>query len=66
MSVVVPFTTITDFFDRLTTRYLHDVRPILMYKVENEYRSFSYSELRRNVELFALGLASLAFDAVIV
>jgi hypothetical protein len=39
--------------------------PCSCYKAEKKYRSISYSDFRCNVELFALGLPLLAFDAVI-
>ncbi len=59
MSVVVEFETISQLFDRITTKYAEEERPVLMQKVDKQYRGISFKELRRNVELFALGLASL-------
>ena len=58
MASVVSFSTITELFDRVTTKYGSETRPMLMYKTEKQYRGISYAEFRRNVELFALGLAS--------
>ena len=46
-------------FDRITTRYAAVDRPMLMHKVEKQYRGISFTQCRRRVELFALGLASL-------
>jgi long-chain acyl-CoA synthetase len=59
MSVVVEFTTVPELFDRTTTKYAAERRPILMKKVGNEYQGISFTEYRREVERFALGLASL-------
>ncbi len=59
MSVAVDFSTIPEMFDRITTKYASEQRPMLMHKVDKRYRGISFSEYRRNVELFALGLASL-------
>ena len=59
MAVVVDFSTIPEMFDRITTKYVLSDRPILMHKVDKQYRSISYAEIRRKVELFALGLASI-------
>ncbi|MBI3577796.1 MAG: long-chain fatty acid--CoA ligase [Ignavibacteriales bacterium] len=59
MSVCVEFSTIPEMFDAITSKYAHSERPMLMHKVDKQYRNISYSEYRRNVELFALGLASL-------
>ncbi len=59
MPCIVQFSTITELFDRITTKFADQQRPVLMHKVEKQYREISYAEFRRNVELFALGLASL-------
>ncbi|MBI3005107.1 MAG: long-chain fatty acid--CoA ligase [Ignavibacteriales bacterium] len=59
MSVVVDFSTISEMFDRITTKYANEERPMLMQKVDGEYQGIKFREYRRNVELFALGLASL-------
>jgi long-chain acyl-CoA synthetase len=59
MATVVQFNTITEMFDRITTKYANESRPLLMYKVDKQYRGISYAEFRRNVELFTLGLASM-------
>jgi long-chain acyl-CoA synthetase len=59
MSVVVRFETIAELFDAITKKYGEGERPLLMQKVEKQYRGISYNEVRRNVELFAFGLASL-------
>lgn len=59
MAVSVQFRTINEMFDRITTKYAGAQRPMLMQKVSGQYQGISYVEYRRNVELFALGLASL-------
>lgn len=46
-------------FDDLTARFLHDHRPVLMYKSEGKYRKISYAVLRKSVDDFAQGLAAL-------
>ena len=58
MATVVQFSTITELFDRITTKYANEMRPVLLHKVDKQYRGVSYQQFRRNVELFALGLAS--------
>jgi long-chain acyl-CoA synthetase len=59
MAVAVDFSTIPEMFDRITTKYATDERPMLMHKVEKQYMGISFTKCRRKVELFALGLASL-------
>ncbi|MBI3585594.1 MAG: long-chain fatty acid--CoA ligase [Ignavibacteriales bacterium] len=59
MSVAIEFSTIPEMFEAIAAKYAHSERPMLMHKVDKQYRNISYSEYRRNVELFALGLASL-------
>jgi len=59
MSVVKPFSTLTEMFDIVTSAFANSDRPALMHKVQGKYQGISYKELRRQVELFALGLASL-------
>jgi long-chain acyl-CoA synthetase len=59
MGVAVQFSTIIEMFDSITKKFFAESRPILMHKVDKQYRGISYSEYRRRVELFALGLASL-------
>jgi long-chain acyl-CoA synthetase len=59
MAVQVQFTTIPEMFQRLTTKFSSEQRPVLMYKDSGKYVGITYTELRRKVELFALGLASL-------
>jgi long-chain acyl-CoA synthetase len=59
MSVAVDFSTIPEMFDRITRKYANEQRPMLMHKVDKRYRNISFSEYRRNVELFTLGLATL-------
>ena len=59
MPVAVQFSTISELFENITKRYADSDRPMLMQKVEGVYTGISYNEYRRNVEQFAMGLASL-------
>jgi long-chain acyl-CoA synthetase len=59
MSVAVQFTTIPEMFQKLTEKFANETKPVLMYKETGVYKGLSYAELRRRVELFAFGLASL-------
>ncbi|MGH2566849.1 MAG: AMP-dependent synthetase/ligase [Bacteroidota bacterium] len=59
MAAVVQFSTIPEMFDKITTKLANEQRPMLMYKVQKQYRGISYREYRSNVELFMHGLASL-------
>ena len=59
MAVAVDFSTIPEMFDRITVRYSAGDRPILKQKVDKQYKDISYSDYRRKVELFALGLTLL-------
>lgn len=59
MATVVQFSTIAEMFDRITMKYANESRPIIMHKVEKEYRGVSHKEYRHDVELFTLGLASM-------
>jgi long-chain acyl-CoA synthetase len=59
MAVSIQFTTIPEMFQNLTSRFAADSRPVLMYKNEGKYVGITYAELKRKVELFTLGLASL-------
>ncbi|MGA9118056.1 MAG: long-chain fatty acid--CoA ligase [Bacteroidota bacterium] len=58
MSVLVPFSTIPEMFDRLTEKLSGGERPSLMVKKEGKYVGISYAQLREDVKNFALGLAS--------
>ena len=59
MPVAVDFSTIAEMFDGVMKRFAADQRPMLLHKVEKQYQPISFPEYRRNVERFALGLASL-------
>jgi len=59
MAVQVQFTTIPQMFQKLTAKFENETRPALMHKIEGKYVGITYSDLRRRVELFAFGLASL-------
>jgi long-chain acyl-CoA synthetase len=62
MSLAVQFATLTELFDRLTAHFTVSPRPVLMYKVDGQYRGVSYTELRNNVELLAFGFSSLGIN----
>jgi len=59
MSCAVEFDTIPRMFDRLTARFAGANKPLLMVKSNGHYKGIAYTELRQQVELFALGLTSL-------
>lgn len=59
MSVAVQFSTIPEMFQKLTEKNAGESKPVLMYKETGVYKGLSYAELRRRVDLFAFGLASL-------
>ncbi len=59
MAVAISFNTIHELFENVTQKYSDTARPMLMQKVDGVYQGISYKEYRRNVHLFALGLASL-------
>jgi long-chain acyl-CoA synthetase len=59
MSVAAQFSTISELFDGITKKYYNDTKPVLMYKTDKKYHFISYKDLRRNVELFTLGLSAL-------
>jgi len=62
MATVVSFSTVSEMFEKIAAKYADEQRPMLMYKVEKQYRGISYKEYARNVELFAVGLASLGVN----
>ena len=59
MVVAVDFLMIPEMFDRITTKHALGERRVLMHEVDKQYRSISCSDLRRKVDLFALGLSSI-------
>lgn len=59
MAIAVSFSTLTEMFDKVTKKFVSTNRPIYMQKVDGKYVGISYSQFRRNVESFAMGLASL-------
>ncbi|MGD0339733.1 MAG: long-chain fatty acid--CoA ligase [Bacteroidota bacterium] len=59
MPVAVPFSTLTEMFDLVTKKFASTNRPVYKQKIEGKYVDISYSQLRQDVELFAMGLASL-------
>ena len=59
MGSAVDFKTIIEMFDRVTTKFERDPRPLLMHKVDGAYRGISFRNVRETVERFALGLSQL-------
>lgn len=59
MATVVEFSTIAEMFDKIMKKYADEQRPMLMQKIDKQYRGITFREYRRSVELFALGLAAL-------
>jgi long-chain acyl-CoA synthetase len=59
MPLTIAFETISELFDAAIKKFGESSRPVLRYKSENQYKDISYAELRRRVELFMCGLASL-------
>jgi long-subunit acyl-CoA synthetase (AMP-forming) len=59
MAAAVEFSTIPEMFRKITEKYGHTNRSVLMHKVDGAYRGITYHELRERVELLACGLASL-------
>jgi len=62
MSTAVQFSTIPELFGNVTARFEGESRPVLMYKTEGKYLGISYVELKRRVEAFANGLASMGLQ----
>ena len=60
----VEFDTLVEMFDRLAEKFARDVRPALMYKLDGEYRSISYPELKAMVDYFASGLSAIGSPTV--
>ena len=56
--VAVKFCTIPEMFQKVMARFATETRPVMMYKSGGSYKSISYAELRRSVEVFANGLAA--------
>jgi len=59
MAVPETFTTIPEMFDKVTTRFGAEQRPMLMVKAEGSYEGISFREYRSRVTRFAGGLAAL-------
>ncbi|MGC8896723.1 MAG: AMP-dependent synthetase/ligase [Bacteroidota bacterium] len=59
MGIVKPFSTVTEMFDVVTSTFADSDRPMLMHKVEGKWEKLPFRTVRRNVELFANGLAAL-------
>ena len=59
MGVAASFATIPEMFQNITARFQDDPRPVMLHKVEGKYVPVHYRALKRSVELFAAGLASL-------
>jgi long-chain acyl-CoA synthetase len=63
MALQVEFSTICEMFDAITRKFEIGTRPLFQYKVDKTYTGIGYSEFRQNVNLFALGLASMGVKA---
>ncbi|HUI11590.1 MAG TPA: long-chain fatty acid--CoA ligase [Bacteroidota bacterium] len=59
MSCAVEFNTVPRMFERLTSHFATARKPVLMAKSDGVYKGISYSELRHQVESFALGLSAM-------
>jgi long-chain acyl-CoA synthetase len=59
MATAVNFSTIIEMFVNITTKFALDSRPMLMHKVDGRYKGITYSEVQKQVENFACGLAAL-------
>ncbi len=59
MSTTVSYSTLSEMFLNLTDKYEASKRPMLMYKVNKEYRSLSYTDVRSRVALLYHGLLKL-------
>ena len=59
MAVPETFTTIPDMFEKVTTRFAGEQRPMLMVKAEGTYTGISFPEYKQLVMRFAGGLAAL-------
>src|SRR5437867_6334173 len=46
-------------FDKVTTKFEQDSRPLLMHKAAGTYRGICFREMRSMSERFAIGLSSL-------
>ncbi|MEK7818265.1 MAG: long-chain fatty acid--CoA ligase [Bacteroidota bacterium] len=62
MSIQVQFSTIPEMFEKITSKFSGDTRPVLMYKVEKKYQNISYKELREKIEYFILGLSQIGLN----
>jgi len=59
LAIAIEFSTITEMFDKITEKFLHDTRPMLMNKIEGNYIGISYRQVRQQVEDFTNGLAAV-------
>ncbi len=59
MGIIKPFSTIPEMFFKVTLEFANTERPVLMHKVDGAYKGITFTELRRQVELFAQGLSAL-------
>jgi long-chain acyl-CoA synthetase len=59
MATAVKFSTIPEMFQKVTDKFSGGTKPALMYKSDGGYTSIGYADLKRKVELFAFGLASM-------
>jgi long-chain acyl-CoA synthetase len=59
MSLAVTFSTIPEMFLNLTDRFEHETRPMLLRKIEGEFKPLRYSEVRDQTALLFHGLLKL-------
>jgi long-chain acyl-CoA synthetase len=59
MPLAVEFSTITEMFDEITTKFASEKRPAMRYKVDGKYADVSYAKLREMVVKASLGFACL-------
>ncbi len=59
MGAAVEFSTLTEMFDRLTSKYAGTGREIFRHKVNGRYIGITYEEFFERVELFAYGLKAI-------
>ncbi|MDA0986020.1 MAG: long-chain fatty acid--CoA ligase [Bacteroidetes bacterium] len=62
MALQVQCSTIPEMFQKVSQKYLNEIRPVLMYKQTGIYKSISYKELYNSVRSFANGLISMGIS----
>ncbi len=62
MSIVKPFTTLTQMFDVVTKEFSDSKRPAFLRKVKGQWIGLSYTDYRTFVKNFTLGLLSIGVE----